>query len=58
MLERCRGPFIAPKENLAVGVSETQTCPGRGLDMSGQLSEKRLGDPICPVPDLVAEELG
>jgi hypothetical protein len=29
------GPFIAPQENLAVGVSETQTCPGRGPDMSG-----------------------
>jgi hypothetical protein len=32
-----RGAFIASKENLAVGVSETRTCPGRGLDMSDQL---------------------
>jgi hypothetical protein len=34
MLERHGGSFIAPQENLAVGVSETQTCWGRGLDMS------------------------
>jgi hypothetical protein len=36
MLERCVGPFIALQENLAVGVSETQTCPGWGLDMSNE----------------------
>jgi hypothetical protein len=35
-LERRGEPFIAPQENLAVGVSETQTCSGQGLDMSGQ----------------------
>jgi hypothetical protein len=35
-LERHGGPFIAPQENLVIGVSETQTCPGRGSDMSGQ----------------------
>jgi hypothetical protein len=35
MLERCGGLFIAPQENLAVGVSETWTCPGRRRDMSG-----------------------
>jgi hypothetical protein len=31
------GPFIAPppQGNLVVGVSETRTYPGRGLDMSG-----------------------
>jgi hypothetical protein len=34
VLERCGGPFIAPEENLAVGVLETQTCPGRGSDKS------------------------
>jgi hypothetical protein len=34
-LERCVGPFIAPQENLAVGVSETLTCSGQGPDMSG-----------------------
>jgi hypothetical protein len=28
------GAFIAPQGNLAVGVSETRTCPGRGRDMS------------------------
>jgi hypothetical protein len=35
-LERHGGPFIAPQENLAVGVSEIRTCPDRGPDMSGQ----------------------
>jgi hypothetical protein len=35
-LERRGGPFIAPQENLAVGVSKTRTCPGRGPDMSGK----------------------
>jgi hypothetical protein len=35
-LERCGGPFIAPQENLAVGVSETRTYLGRGPNMSGQ----------------------
>jgi hypothetical protein len=34
-LERHGGPFIAPQENLAVAVLETQTCLGRGSDMSG-----------------------
>jgi hypothetical protein len=34
ILERRGGSFIAPQENLAVGVSETRTCPGQGLDMS------------------------
>jgi hypothetical protein len=28
-------PFIAPKRNLSVGVSETRICLGRGPDMSG-----------------------
>jgi hypothetical protein len=36
MSERRGGAFIAPQGNLAVGVSETQTCPGWGPDMSGQ----------------------
>jgi hypothetical protein len=36
MLERRDGPSIAPQENLAIGVSETRTCPGWGSDMSGQ----------------------
>jgi hypothetical protein len=36
VLERCGGPFIAPQENLVVGVSETQTCPGQGPDMPDQ----------------------
>jgi hypothetical protein len=30
------GAFYSPDENLAIGVSETQTCPGQGLDMSDQ----------------------
>jgi hypothetical protein len=29
------GPFIAAEGNLAVGVSETRTCPDRGLDIYG-----------------------
>jgi hypothetical protein len=36
VLERRGGPFIAPQENLVIGVSETRTCLGRVLDMSGQ----------------------
>jgi hypothetical protein len=37
MLERHGGgSFIAPQENLAFGVLETQTCPGQGPDMAGQ----------------------
>jgi hypothetical protein len=37
MLERRgEGTFIAPQENLAVRVSETRTCSGQGLDMSGK----------------------
>jgi hypothetical protein len=36
MLERRGGPFIAPQGNLAIGVLETQTCPGRGPNMSDQ----------------------
>jgi hypothetical protein len=35
MLERRGGPFIAPKGNLAIGVSETWTCSDRESDMSG-----------------------
>jgi hypothetical protein len=30
------GAFYSPQENLAVWVSETRTCPGRGPDMFGQ----------------------
>jgi hypothetical protein len=30
------GAFYTPQGNLPVGVSETQTCPCLGLDMSGQ----------------------
>jgi hypothetical protein len=33
-LERRGGPFIAPQENIVVGVSETRICLGRGPDMS------------------------
>jgi hypothetical protein len=36
MLERCGGSFIAPQENLAVGVSQTRTYLSRGLNMSDQ----------------------
>jgi hypothetical protein len=58
MLERRGGPFIALQENLAVGVSETRTCLGRGQTCPTNLSGTRLGDWICSVRDLVAEELG
>jgi hypothetical protein len=30
------GAFIAPQGNLAIGVPETWTCPGQGLNMSSQ----------------------
>jgi hypothetical protein len=36
MLERHGGRFITPQENLAIGVSEPRTCPGRGSNMSDQ----------------------
>jgi hypothetical protein len=55
MIERREGSFIAPQENLAVGVSETQTCLGQGRTCLGNLSGSWLGDRICPVRDLVAE---
>jgi hypothetical protein len=56
MLERRGGPFIA-QENLAVGVSETRICPGRGRPCPANLFRNRLNDRICPFQDLVAEEL-
>jgi hypothetical protein len=52
MLERREGPFIAPQKNLAIGVSETRTCPGGqplwilacGSNMSGPgLSHCEIG---------------
>jgi hypothetical protein len=51
MLERRDGPSIAPQENLAIGVSETRTC-------LANLSGNMLGDRICPIRDLVPDELG
>jgi hypothetical protein len=36
VLERFGGPLNAPQENLTIGVSKTQTYPGRGPDISGQ----------------------
>jgi hypothetical protein len=38
-------PFIAPKRNLPIGVSEIQTCPGWRPDMSA----KRLWNPALPL---------
>jgi hypothetical protein len=35
-LERRGGSFIAPQENLAIGVLETRTCLVWRLNMSGQ----------------------
>jgi hypothetical protein len=57
MLERHGGHFIAPQENLAVGVPETWTCPVEGQTCSTNLFGSRLGDRICPIRDLAAEEL-
>jgi hypothetical protein len=61
-----RGPFIAPKRNLPVGVSENRTCPVSGaehvwnpslnpsmaLDMSGVWAKPGLGlrSRTCPLP--------
>jgi hypothetical protein len=52
------GPFIAPQENLVVGVSETRTCLGQGPDMFGQPLWMLAWGPDMSVWDLVAEELG
>jgi hypothetical protein len=56
-LERRGGDFIAPQENLAIGVSEIRICPGRGRTCSAHLFGTWLADRICPVWDLVAEEI-
>jgi hypothetical protein len=37
------GPFIAPQENLVVGVLETRACPGQEPNMSGH----RLWNPAA-----------
>jgi hypothetical protein len=52
------GPFIAPQENLAVGVSEIRHVRVRGWTCPANLSGTQLGDRICSVRDLVAEKLG
>jgi hypothetical protein len=52
VLERCQGPFIAPQENLAIGVLETRTCPGRGPDMSSQPLWKPAWGPDMSDPGL------
>jgi hypothetical protein len=52
------GAFYSPQENLVIGVLETQICPGRGRTCLANISGTRLGDQICPVRDLLAEELG
>jgi hypothetical protein len=52
VLERCGGTFISPQENLAVGVSETQTCLGRGPDMSGKPLWKPAWGPDMSGPGL------
>jgi hypothetical protein len=55
IIERHEGSFIAPQENLVVGVSETQTCLVGGRTCPAHLSGNQLGDRICLVRDLVAE---
>jgi hypothetical protein len=50
--------FYRESGKLAVGVSETQTCPGRWLDMSDHPLWNLAWGRICPMRDLVAEKLG
>jgi hypothetical protein len=52
------GAIYIPQENLAVGVSEIWIRAGRGWTCPTNLSGTWLGDRICPVWDLVTEELG
>jgi hypothetical protein len=58
VLERRGGPFKAPQVNLAIGVLETRTCLGWRQTCPAYLSGDRLGDRICLVRHIVAEELG
>jgi hypothetical protein len=50
--------FYSPQENLAVGVSETQTCLVGGQTCPAHLSGNQVGDRICLAWDLVADESG
>jgi hypothetical protein len=53
--QRGVGAFYSPpppEGNLAVGVSETHICPGRGPNMSNQPLWTQPGDQICPVGGL------
>jgi hypothetical protein len=50
--------FYRESGKLAVGVSETRTCPGRRSDMSGHPLWNPAWGQICPVRDLVTKELG
>jgi hypothetical protein len=50
--------FYIESRKLAVGVSETWTCPGRGPDMFSHPLWNPAWGRICPVRDLVAKELG
>jgi hypothetical protein len=56
--ERGWRAFYRESGKRAVGVSETQTCPGRGPDMSGHPPWNPAWGRICLVWDLVAEKLG
>jgi hypothetical protein len=51
-LERRGGPFIAPQENLGVGLSETRTCLGRGSNMSDQPLWNSAWGPDMSRPEL------
>jgi hypothetical protein len=52
LYKRGVGAFYSPQENLAVGVSEIWTCPGRGPDMSGQPLWKPAWGPDMSSPGL------
>jgi hypothetical protein len=56
--ERGWRAFYREPGKLAIGVSETRTCPGRGSDMSGHPLWNPAWGRICPVRDLAVEELG
>jgi hypothetical protein len=57
VLEGRGGPFIAPQENLAIEVSKTRTCLGRGPDMSSQPLWKLAWGPDMSGLGMVAEKL-
>jgi hypothetical protein len=58
MLERRGVPFIAPKRIKPLGWQKPEHVWAEGRTCPANLSGSQLGDRICLVRDLVAEELG